>query len=198
MNIKDQEIIQQLRLTDINTPLHTLYRTYFGEVTKLITYNGGDEDDAADIFQETILVFVEMVKTNRYRGESTIKTFLYAVAKNLWNKELRTRSRRFNREVKYSSGEEQISTGADNSILNKDMQCTLDNIYKQIGETCREILKGFYYEELSMKELLNRFKYENEQVLRNKKSICMKKIKAVLQENKHLTDTFKNLLFYGR
>lgn len=78
------------------------------------------------------------------------------------------------------------------------MRHTMDAIYKEIGDTCRNILKGFYYEDLSMKELLTRFNYENEQVLRNKKSICMKKIKDVLHQNKNLLSTFKNLLFYGK
>lgn len=198
MNTQEKEIIRQLTMTDINAPLQWLYRNYYKEVTKMVTFNGGDENDAADIFQEAILVFVEMVKTNRYRGESSIKTFLYAVARNLWNKEIRTRSRRANREIKYSKDENGEEFELRDVFFDKEMQQTLENLYKKIGNTCRDILKGFYYDDLSMKELLQKFNYENEQVLRNKKSMCMKKIKTVLQENKSLTDTFKNLLIYGR
>lgn len=198
MKIQDQEIVDQLKKSNINAPVHYLYQEYFSEITKLISFNGGTEDDGADIFQETVLTFIDLVKTDRYRGDSSIKTFLYAIAKNLWRQELRSRGRRNNRETLYSSGEEKISYDSEDFFVDKDMRHTMDAIYKEIGDTCRNILKGFYYEDLSMKELLTRFNYENEQVLRNKKSICMKKIKDVLHQNKNLLSTFKNLLFYGK
>jgi RNA polymerase sigma factor (sigma-70 family) len=195
---QDQEIINQLRHDDINMPVQLLYQTYFTDITKLICINGGSTEDAADIFQETVLVFIDMVKANRYRKESSIRTFLYAVARNLWKQELRSRGRRSTREIAYSNSDEQVSYETEVRFFNKDMQHILETVYKEIGDTCKSILKGFYYEELSMKDLLKRFNYESEQALRNRKSLCMKKIKDILQKNNTLLNSFKNLLFYEK
>lgn len=66
----------------------------------------------------------------------------------------------------------------------------------QMGNPCKQILSGFYYEEKSMKELLTEFDYENEQVLRNRKSRCMKKLKEMIVANPGLLNTLKSLTVY--
>ena len=86
----------------------------------------------------------------------------------------------------------------DQRYFNKDIQEALNSVFRNIGEVCQRILKGFYYEDLSMKELLKEFNYENDQMLRNRKSICMKKIKDLLQKDNYLYTNFKNLTNYGR
>lgn len=47
-----------------------------------------------------------------------------------------------------------------------------------------------------MKELLTEFKYENEQVLRNRKSRCMKKLKELIAANPGLLNTLKSHTVY--
>lgn len=198
-SMQDEEIILQLRDADINIPVDKLYKEYFGDIIKLIEANGGSSEDAADIFQETILIFVDLVKTGRFRGDSSIKTFLYAVSRNLWKQELRSKKRRDKRQKMYADDDMVISDAEVNErYFNKDMQFAINSLYQAVGEVCQNILKGFYYEELSMKELLKKFNFENEQVLRNKKSLCIKKIKDMFQKNQHMYNTFKNLMNYGR
>lgn len=196
---QDEEIIIQLRGADINIPVDKLYKEYFRDIIRLIEANGGSGEDAADVFQETILIFIDIVKTGRFRGDSSIKTYLYAVARNLWKQQIRSKNRRDKREKMYIEGDTMISDAEVNErYFDKDMQFALTKLYQAIGDVCQNILKGFYYEELSMKELLKKFNFENEQVLRNRKSLCMKKIKDMFRDNKNMYDTFKNLMNYGR
>jgi hypothetical protein len=74
----------------------------------------------------------------------------------------------------------------------------MDDIFKEVGDVCTQILTGYYYENLSMRQLLERFDYENEQVLRNRKSKCMKKLKEILLTNNNLFEQFKSFCVYGR
>ncbi|MGZ5247996.1 MAG: hypothetical protein ACXWCR_12885, partial [Flavitalea sp.] len=71
-------------------------------------------------------------------------------------------------------------------------------VLEQIGDQCKKILTGFYYEEKSMKELLVEFSYENEQVLRNRKSRCMKKLKNLIVANANLLNMLKSCLLYEK
>ena len=64
----------------------------------------------------------------------------------------------------------------------------------ELGETCRKILLLFYYENRSMKEILDATEYENEQVVRNKKYKCLKQLEQMITENPILKQTLKNLL----
>jgi hypothetical protein len=71
-------------------------------------------------------------------------------------------------------------------------------VFEEIGDVCKKILTGFYFENMSMKEMLVLFNYDNEQVLRNRKSKCMKHLKDLITTNKELTETFKTYLAYDK
>ncbi len=196
MTTNDQEeIIAGLRLSRIEEPVQALYDQHFEGIVTQVCMNGGDKDDGADIFQEAILVLIEKIRNGQFRGESSLKTFLYAIARNLWLHEMRTKKRRNSREINYVSGDESIQQ-PDIHGLTKEDNTALETLMQQIGNTCKQILTGFYYDDKSMKELLQEFEYENEQVLRNKKSKCMKKLKELIMTNTNLLYQLKNLSNY--
>ena len=58
----------------------------------------------------------------------------------------------------------------------------------------KKILLLYYYENRSMKEILSELDYENEQIVRNKKYKCMKKLEQMIEEDGTLFQHLKNLL----
>jgi RNA polymerase sigma-70 factor (ECF subfamily) len=120
---------------------------------------------------------------------------LSAIARNLWLFELRTRDRRKKREKFYADSSDKIIVENEHFLDRSDRQ-SLEQIFDQIGATCKRILTGFYFENRSMKELIGEFDFENEQVLRNKKSKCMKKVKEMLLNNTALMENLKPLSLY--
>lgn len=173
-----------------------LYRNCYQPVTYWIQGQGGTEADAADLFQESILVFIEQVRLQRFRGDSSISTYLTGIARNLWNNEQRSRSRRANREEQYAGAEAIISFDAEQRLHSKENRQKLLQLFEQIGDVCKRILTGFYFENLSMKDLTEVTAYNNEQVLRNKKSKCMKHLKELIEADRELTETFKTYPAY--
>lgn len=188
IQLKDKRIIEGLEGSNITPSVELLYEYYFNAVVEFVIYKDGSEDDGADIFQESILVLIDQIRSGKFRGESSLKTFLIAIARNLWLMELRTRDRRKKREQVYYSNEPVID---DSTFLNKKV-ADLQPIFGKIGEVCRNILVGFYFENKSMKLLLQEFDFKNEQVLRNRKNACMKKFKEILSEDKNLLQTLKS------
>ena len=190
-----QEFLQQ----DINRPVRYLYDHYFEDTATEIRLRGGSDDDAADIFQEAVLILIEKIKTGKFRQESSIKTFLVGIARNLWLFEKRTRARRSSREMHFSVTENS-PTDADleigERVFTKSNTDAIQTMFKQVGEICSKILIGFYYENSSMKNLLQRFHFDNEQVLRNRKARCMKKLKKLLTEQPELLQQLKTLSVY--
>jgi RNA polymerase sigma factor (sigma-70 family) len=156
---------------------------------------GGSDDDAADMFQEGVLILIEKIKTGSFRGESSVKTFLTGIVRNLWLHERRTRTRRSEREKLYSVQDEETEDFSDR-MFSKVNTNVMKTIFQKVGDVCSNILTGVYYEKRSMKELLQKFHFDNEQVLRNRKARCMKKLKQILSENPDLLTQLKNLSFY--
>jgi hypothetical protein len=87
---------------------------------------------------------------------------------------------------------------AQQRIYNRENRQKLLRLFEEIGNVCKSILSGYYFEKRSMKELLLITNYENEQVLRNKKSKCMKYLKDLILNNRELTETFKTFMHYDQ
>lgn len=192
---KHQHLVWELLQTNIEAPIKKLYKENFEIVVASICNNGGNRDDGADVFQEALVLLIEKVRTGQFRGESSLNTYLFAIAKNLWLHALRTKGRRSKREKEFVMNEP-IAIEPDKGQRFNGADKDLSHVMEQIGSSCKKILNGFYYEKKSMRELLAEFDYENEQVLRNRKSKCMKSLKHLIVSNPALHANLKLWLSY--
>lgn len=191
----DAEIVDNLsKNRDVDPSLKFLYRSHYEFLGRYVVNNNGDWDDAQDIFQEVMVAFVNLVKAGKFRGESSVKTFLYSLNKNIWLNELKKRGRTQVREMKYEKASEKTERGINATLEAREANAGLMKVMDELGETCKKILLLYYYENQSMKEILTSLNYENEQVVRNKKYKCLKRLEELLKENKSLYHQLKNLL----
>lgn len=190
--LSDEEIISGLDGTSLSSPVKALYEMFYRDIVEFVQIKGGSEEDGADIFQEAIVILIEEIRQGKFRGESKIKTFLYGIARNLWLMEIRTKERRKKREENYMYAEPLVE---EVKISDKESGA-LDKLFSEVGDVCRKILIGFYYDNKSMKMLLNEFDFKNEQVLRNRKNLCMKKLKELISSNPGLLKSLKTSYIY--
>ncbi len=171
-----------------------LYSAHFESLSVHILQNQGSRQDAEDIFQEVIVAFIELVQRNKFRGDSSIKTFLFSINKNMWLNELKRRNRLAVRETKFEMAREPADAGSGDYITGREAQQQVLTVMDKLGDVCKKILLAFYYENLSMKEIVQTMNYENEQVLRNKKHKCLKNLEQLLTANPALAKTLKSAL----
>jgi RNA polymerase sigma factor (sigma-70 family) len=101
----DKELIETLKKDHVSDlVIKYLYKNYYYGLSNYIKLNQGSEQDAEDIFQEVIVNFIEIIKTNKFKGDSSIKTFLYSLSRYTWLNELKKRNKVFLREEKYEGG----------------------------------------------------------------------------------------------
>src|SRR5688500_167514 len=193
--ITDAELIRKLSQPEQDSgAVLYLYQAYFGPCMHFITTNSGSQEDAEDIFQDVVVAFLYLVRQNKFRGDSSIKTFLYALNKNLWLNELKRRGRAVRREERYEQLSDRGLLKADVMVERKEAHHRLMEIIEELGDKCRQILLLFYYENHSMKEIVHSTDYENEQVVRNKKYKCLKKLEEKIAASPSLFAQLKNLL----
>lgn len=198
-NYNDDQLLLLIRNeTNIDDAIKYLYKQYFTGLSIYVQQYGGSKQDAEDIFQETIVAFIELVQQNKFRGDASIKTLLFAINKNTWLNELKRRSRAELREEKFEIARDNIDQGIDNYIAGREGRKKVLDILDKTGEGCKKILLAFYYENLSMKEIATMTNYENEQVLRNKKYKCLKHLEQLLTADPALAKTLKDALQYGQ
>jgi RNA polymerase sigma factor (sigma-70 family) len=191
----DADIISNLvNDQEVSASLKFLYRENFQVLSRYVLGNNGSEQDAEDIFQEVIVAFINLLKAGKFRGESSIRTFLFSLNKHLWLNELKRRGRALLREEKYEKSMNREDQTADLAMELEQTRGELMKTLDLLGESCRKVLLLFYFENKSMKEMLELLPYENEQVVRNKKSKCMKKLEALVKENSVLYNQLKNYI----
>ena len=191
----DSSLIQALKAeANPDEAIRHLYRTHYRLTAAYIRQNSGTDQDAEDIFQEVILVFIEVLKKDKFRGESSISTFLYALTRNIWLNELKKRGRSKHRDEVFEKGKDQTDMDVSHLIVNREIKSQLMQLMETLGETCKKILLAFYYDNLAMKEILKTLNYENEQVVRNKKYKCLKQLEQMLAGQPALAKSLKSLL----
>lgn len=194
-NFPDDEIVSNLRAGQrMNDIIQSIYRNHFESLSRYITNNSGSRQDAEDIFQEVLVNFIELVQKDKFRGESSIKTFLFSMNRHTWLNELKRRGRALSREEKFEKGQERVEMDTSHLIAEREEKAAIAALVSELGDTCKKILTLFYYENLSMREILEVSDYENEQVVRNKKYKCLKQLEQMLNTKPHLKQALKSLL----
>lgn len=193
--IPDVEMVSNLRSgRNIDETIKAIYRDHFQGLSWFVMNNSGNRQDAEDVFQEVVVNFIDMIQKDKFRGESSIKTLLFSMNRFIWLNELKKRGRTSERELKYEKEQDKNVKDVSSYIAERETKATILNLVESLGETCKKILLLFYYENLSMKEILENLDYENEQVVRNKKYKCLKQMEKMIAEDPILKHKLKNLL----
>ncbi|SFN79728.1 RNA polymerase sigma factor, sigma-70 family [Algoriphagus ornithinivorans] len=190
-NFTDQELVEMILTKNRqNMAITLLYRQYYGVLENYILQNSGSSDDAADIIQEVMLIFVQMISEGKFRAESSIKSFLYSICRNLWITELRKRKSSAARHEKYEERTEKVDSDVSESIAKTESLKYIMGLFQELGDKCKQILQLFYYEELPMKEICEKLDFSSEQVLRNKKYKCLK---SLIEKTQASPQVYQNL-----
>ena len=195
-NLADSLVLKILRSDDApDEAVRQLYRSQYMAVKAYINQNSGSDEDAQDIFQETIISFIDVVKKDAFRGDSTISTFIYAIARNTWLNELKKRGRAKLRDEKFESAKDNLETDVSHFIANRELKAQLMQVVESLGQTCKKILLAFYFDNMAMKDILKNLQYENEQVVRNKKYKCLKQLERLIAAKPSLADNLQSILY---
>ncbi len=190
----DAELIAAIKdERQLNSAILFIYKKYAESTSAFIMSYGGSRQDAEDVFQDTVVAFINIVTKGSYRMEASIKTFLVSVAKNIWFNEVKRRERADFREKAYEAGREVKEQDISQVISEMEQKRALRDLIHTLGESCRKILLLFYYENLSMKEILGHLPYENEQVVRNKKYKCLQQLTGIIKSSPSIVTQMKEI-----
>lgn len=138
----DLETFKGLKSKD-NKAYEIIYKFYYPSVKNFITKNSGCEEDAQDIFQETILVLLEKVPKKDFNLTSSLKTYIFAISSNLWLKRLIACNKMVKTEPdvyeKYLSDYEAAETEVSHANTNRIVK-----VFKIMTNKCITLLKAIF------------------------------------------------------
>lgn len=173
----DKDLLEGLKLQDKNC-IEKIYRQNFQMVQTLILNNRGNSDDAADIFQETMIVLYEKSINPSFELSCQLKTYIYSVARRLWLKKLQQQQR-----IGLQTDDfEQVIPVEDDLEYHQKQQNSftiMEKAMAKIGEPCKSLLEAFYINKKQMQEIAMEFKYTNADNAKTQKYKCLVRLKKL-------------------
>lgn len=172
--MENEQILLQLRSGQQKEAIAELYKA-FPSVRHFIRTHGGNDDEAKDIFQESLIIFYKNAMKPEFKLTATVSTYLFSVSKYLWKDELKKKNRIVHFEVERP---EEIF----HSSYSEEQFGWMDKIIRSLGEKCMEILELFYYKKQSMEDIAQQLGYKNVDTAKTQKYKCMERAKNMAKE----------------
>jgi len=173
----DNEVILGI-LNGSKDTLNKLYTSYFPMILQMVLSNSGDEDDAKDVFQESVIVLYNKVKVGNFELRSKLKTFIYSVCYRLWLKRLKLKGKSTNNVEeldKLVAVENDLEQHEEKDKQFKQMEKAL----QFLGEPCKTIIEDYYMKDRSMQEICEKFGYTNSDNAKTQKYKCLQRLKKL-------------------
>lgn len=163
-----------------NEMIACLYRHHFPYVERMVLNNSGSKDQAKDIFQETVMALYDKVTQHGLVLDCKLKTFIYAISRNLWLKQLNQKGQQ---HISIESDEwEHLESVEDDVRLHAEEERKferMEDALKMLGEPCQGIITEFYIRNRSMQEICDKFGYTNTDNAKTQKYKCLQRLKKL-------------------
>jgi RNA polymerase sigma factor (sigma-70 family) len=175
----DRTIYEGLRAGD-RTVLELVYRRYFRGIERYVRENSGGEEDALDVFQDSVIALYLNVQNGTFqaRDDGRLGSYLQAIGKNVW----RAKRRKAGKlpVVALDASPPLPEEGADDEL--PDRVDVLESAFAGLGERCRRLLRLYYYEKLPLRRIAELMTI-TEQSAKNSKYRCMQQLRLRLKDD---------------
>jgi RNA polymerase sigma factor (sigma-70 family) len=170
----DQELLEGIKAGE-SRAFGQAHVRYFAMIRYFISHNSGRDEDAHDVFQDALVILYEQLRAGKFEQRSSLKTWLYAVCRNRWLKQLQKNGRL----VSITDFEPVEPLDLQNENEHRDTQHTLlKDALNRMGGPCRKLLLLYYYFRKSMEEIAAEMNYSGADSAKNQKYKCLQRLRA--------------------
>lgn len=171
MKIKTSETLTGLDRGDLQS-FDLLYRKYYPSVERFVLKSNGTIEDAKDIYQDTMIIMLEKLHADQFVLTASLKTYIFAISKNLWLKKLRGDS--YLRSIENSAFYTEITAIVEDEISYTER---LQMLLKRISAHCARLLHAMFFMNKGIDEVQKEFGYSSKHNAQNQKYKCLEQIK---------------------
>jgi len=180
----NEKYIEGIRNHD-NTVLKEIYDAFFASVQLFIRNNFGTEEDAKDVFQESIIIIYRKIKKNELALSCSFKTYLFSVCKYQWLKVVSKKDAEYMNDFYEIREDENIDGDLIETIEEHERYAVYQKHFEKLNEYCRQLLKLFM-DNISLKKIAEILGYSSENVAKQRKYVCKENlIKSIQNDPKY-------------
>lgn len=181
-SVAETDLVDALRNGEASA-FEELYARYFKMAASFVQKNQGSDDDARDIFQETLFILVKKLRQADFQLTAKLGTYLYSIIRHLWLKRLKKKGRF---QLAPQDDQEEKIAITDNEIEVKEQferkHELMADVLETLKEDCRKIILKSFYEKRSHKEIAEIMGY-TAQFVRVKLHRCMERFRKQVRSH---------------
>ncbi|MBV2247635.1 MAG: sigma-70 family RNA polymerase sigma factor [Lentimicrobium sp.] len=187
IHFSDRAIVEGLKLNSDYIIKH-VYQEFFPTIKYLIKKNTGNEEDAEDIFQESLIVVLKNVQKEDFYLSCSFLTYLYSISRNLWMQRLKAKKKdKLNMDI--------LDVFFDfpdvNSAELAEAEQLRYRIYREhfnaMEKDCQRILL-LSMQKFSSKDIADTMGYGSENYAKTKKYNCKERLKRSIMGDPRIQD----------
>jgi RNA polymerase sigma factor (sigma-70 family) len=189
----DADLIQAIcgSVDERDAALHFLFNddNALNKVRNYVVTQGGTAEDGEDVFQETVILFDRNIRQEKFRGDSSLKTYFFAISKWYWLTERRKRKDFIELDAHQY---ENLEEGIELQIIKTEDRDLLHSVLAQIGEKCKELLllTGI----ASHKEIAEIKAYSSGDMAKKEVYRCREKLRNLIDQHPALNLVLKSII----
>lgn len=176
IHYSDEAIIEGLRLRS-DFIIRYIYKADYPMIKYLVMSNSGSDEDAEDIFQDSLIVIFKKIKAHNLDLNSSFHTYLYSVSRNLWLQKL-TERKKF--RFKFEEAENFVELPEDEVAQLHAEEMEKLRLYQQhfltLNADCQKVLLMFM-KNMSLKQIADEMGYKTEKYAKTRKYLCKEELK---------------------
>ena len=187
IHFSDRAIVEGLKLNSDYIIRH-VYQEFFPTIKYLIKKNTGNEEDAEDIFQESLIVVLKNVQKEDFYLSCSFLTYLYSISRNLWMQRLKVKKKGV---TNVDSLERFFDLPDVNSAEIAEAEQLKYRIYREhfnsMEKDCQRILL-LSMQKFSSKDIADTMGYGSENYAKTKKYNCKERLKKSIMSDPRMQD----------
>lgn len=177
--IEDQQLVEKIKKGDEKSVVQIYQLHKNGFVHWAQTHYKIDGSSAADAFQDAVVcLYSNIIKGKLEHLTSSLKTYLYAIGKNIVRKKLQ-------QPITLDKDDlwivENLTAEPIDHFAANDRQRFVAKLMDSIGEPCKSILRLFYFKGFTMEAIAKEMSYKNENVVKTQKLRCLTNLKNMVR-----------------
>jgi len=171
IDYSNQDLLSGIQRND-TVILQYIYKNFYSKINFFVKKNNGDDDDANDIFQESIIIIYRKLKSNDFIMDCSFETYLYSVSRYIWLKQLE--KRKIEKEkVKdnHEYNEDIYDDGLDKVVDLNEKYRLYQSHFVNLGKDCQKILQ-LYFEKVPLKNIAQIMGFKSEKYAKKRKFKC--------------------------
>lgn len=178
-SMTDATLIIQLEKEEASS-FGLLYKLYFPSIDLYVRKNNGTREDAEDVFQEAMVVLLGKVRQPHFVLTSSLKTFFYAIAKNLWLKKLRDNHVEF-RAIDLPDMYDASQPFGMAHHTDVPLEQKVESWLQRVTKHCQRVLKAIFFYQQPMDNLMASMGWKNKHTAANQKYKCIEQVKREIR-----------------